>query len=97
MIPAQKQNKQRNPDRELVLKQGESPKSSQGLIDTRLFTGENKLHIVRDKVNNLWSFKYDHGGLPEHLKGRFTRFEDAYKHAEKYFGNRDVKIEKVND
>ena len=96
MIPLQKL-KERSDDRILVLKvkDGEKPKSSTGLVDTRLFTGENKLHLKRNRT--LWEFKYDQGGVPPQLKDRFTKFDIALQHAKKYFETRNIEIEKVID
>lgn len=99
MITEQKTNKERSADRILKLKpkEGEKPLSSTGLVDPRLFTGENTLHVVRDSVNLLWYFQYDMGGLPEPLKGRFTTFEKAFKHAKDYLDRRNINIEEVID
>lgn len=96
MIPAEKRDKQRSDDRILVLRQGDKPKTSAGLVDSRLFNGQNKLHVIKNN-QGLWSFKYEQGGLPEPLKQRFTRFEDALTFASRYFGKRDIKIEAIID
>lgn len=96
MIPLQK-FKERSDDRILVLKvkDGEKPKSSTGLVDPRLFTGENKLHLKRNKT--LWEFKYDQGGVPPQLKDRFTKFDLALDHARRYFSTRNIEITEVLD
>lgn len=88
----------RKDDRILVLKpvEGEKAKSSTGLVDPRLFNGTNRLHVIKDGTN-IWSFKYDAGGLPEPLKARYTTFADAYAAAEKYLTTRNIKIVEVLD
>jgi hypothetical protein len=83
-----KESKERKTDRVVLLKAEEKPK---GLVDPRLFTGENKLHVIQTD-NGLWYFKYEHGGLPEPLKQQFTSFDLALKHAERYFQTRGIKI-----
>jgi hypothetical protein len=90
--------KEKKQDRILVLKtkDGSKPKSSTGLIDPRLFTGENKLHVIQDKTS-LWIFKYEQGGLPEPLRQRFTTFDIALAQAKKYFASRNVEIIEVID
>jgi hypothetical protein len=100
-IDPNKKTKMRGNDRLFVIKQidEKAPLSSTGLVDKRLFTGENRLHAIRDEASNwLWYFKYDTGAVPEFLKGRrYTKFNDAQKDAEKYFNGRNVKIEEVVD
>jgi hypothetical protein len=91
------ESKMRNPDRILVLSliDGKAPKSSTGMIDPRLFTGENKLHAKMDVTTNFWYFQYDSGILPEPLKQRFTSFKMLLKHAEDYFKTRNLEIKQV--
>lgn len=86
-------------DRILVLKQREGVKtlSSTGLVDSRLFTGENNLHVIKEINSNNWYFKYDSGGLPEALKQKFTTFGIAYAYAKKYFEKRNIYITEVID
>lgn len=90
----------RSTDRVLALSpiDKKAPKSSTGLLDPRLFTGEQKLHIKMDPQTCLWYFQYAQNGLlPEALKGRYTGFKSAIKFAEAYFANRNVKITQVFD
>ena len=98
MFAVQK-NKERKTDRILVLKvkEGERPISSTGLVDTRLFSGDNKLHAVQDLSNRLWSLKYEMGGVPEPLKEKFTTFDRALHSAKTYFNKRNVEIVEVID
>lgn len=93
------QTKERKSDRVLVLKvkDGEKAKSSTGLIDPRIFNGENKLHAVQDPKNLLWSFRYDAGGLPPPLKQKFTNFTTLLNHAKIYFSKRNIEIVEILD
>lgn len=89
-----------NDDRLLVLRpmDGKKPTSSTGLVDPRLFTGDNKLHAKKDSGSCLWYFKYDSGGLPPALKDQmFTSFKALMKYAEDYFRKRNVEIKEVID
>lgn len=90
----------RSTDRVLALEviDGLAPKSSTGLLDTRLFTGEQKLHLKMDPQTCLWYFQYSSNGLlPEALKGRYTGFKAATKFAENYFKSRNVRIKEIKD
>lgn len=85
-------------DRLLVLrvKGGEKPRTTKGLMDSRLFTGENNLHVKVDPTS-LWRFEYDSGQLPLPLKQKFTSFNAAYDFVERYFVNRNIEIAEVRD
>ncbi len=90
----------RSTDRVLALEimDGLAPKSSTGLLDTRLFTGEQKLHLKMDPQTCLWYFQYSSNGiLPEALKGRYTGFKPAIRFAENYFKTRNVRIKEIKD
>lgn len=86
-------------DRIIVLEtvDKKQPLSSTGMVDTRLFTGENKLHAVRDNQTCLWHFKYDMGVLPQPLKQQFTGFKALLKFAEDYFKKRNIRVTEVMD
>lgn len=89
----------RKDDRVLVLEPipGDKVKSSKGDYDPRLFSGENKLHAIRDPDTNLWFLKYDKGGLPEPLKQRFTNFQSTKEYVERYFQRRGLQISRIED
>lgn len=90
----------RSSDRILSLEviDGKQAKSSTGLIDTRLFTGDQQLHLKMDPQTTLWYFQYSNSAiLPGQLQGRFTSFKPAMKHAEDYFKKRNVRITRVDD
>lgn len=83
---------------ELEVIDGKAAKSSTGLLDPRLFTGKQKLHLKMDLQSNLWSFQYDQNGiLPEPLRGRFTSFTKGLEHAQLYFAKRNVKVREIID
>lgn len=89
----------RSDDRIFVLEKidNKAPKDSIGMTDHRLFTGENRLHAVKNHETNMWYFKLDKGGVPEPMKCMFTGFKDARKFAESYYATRNIKITEVID
>lgn len=96
---ASTQIKNHTSDRVLILKvkDGKKPVSSIGLVDPRLFSGDNKLHAYRDNTSMLWKLRYEKGGLPEPLKENFTKFQYLIDHVKKYFDKRNVEITEVQD
>lgn len=83
---------------QLEVMDGMKPKSNTGLVDTRLFTGEQNLRLKMDPQSCLWYFQYTNNGLlPEALKGRFTGFKAGLNHAEDYFRRRNIKITAIKD
>lgn len=99
MTQEQNSDKQRNPDRIIKLKPMEGAKmlNTKGMVDSRLFTGDNNIHAVMSQEDCLWSIKYDSGILPHHLKQRFTSFKHLYNYVEAYFKARGVEISEVKD
>lgn len=90
----------RSNDRVLALEviDGMKAKSSTGLLDTRLFTGEQQLHLKMDPQTCFWSFQYSNNGvIPEPLRCKFTGFKAAMKYAEDYFKRRNIKITEIRD
>lgn len=92
-------DKNRKTDIILVLKpiDGKFTTSSSGLIDNRLFSGENNLHARLDPQTCLWSLSYESGALPGPLKQRWTSWNAVHKFVETYFKNRNIEIVKVID
>lgn len=76
----------------LSLIDDKAPVSSTGLVDRRLFKGEQKLIAVQDPKVSLWTLKYSKGILPEALKGTFTSFKALLKFSEGYFNRRNIRI-----
>lgn len=88
----------RSDDRVIKLSkiEGKSPLSTNGLVDNRLFTGDNKLHAVREP-NGLWSLYYERGTLETALRVKFTSYPALIKYLEDYYRKRNIKIEEVLD
>ena len=83
---------------ELLPIEGKAALDVRGQTDKRLFTGEQKLHIKMDPNTTLWYFQWEQNGvLPGGLKGQFTGFKSAMKHAEDYFRLRNIRVTKVVD
>lgn len=87
----------RSQDRILTLVPLDKKSKDFGMLDPRLVTGENKLHCIKEDQTSFWYFKYDHGGVPEALKCKFTGFKQALKHAEMYYNGRNMQIKEVID
>src|SRR5688572_19840250 len=87
--------KMRSGDRIILLEPIGDAKAVTGMIDNRLFKGENTLHVVSDPEYSTWTFKYERGILPKPLKQTFTSFGKALKFAEDYFKKRNIRIAKV--
>jgi hypothetical protein len=90
----------RTPDRTIILEKmdGKSTLSSTGMVDNRLFTGEQTLKMKQDPQTCLWTFQYTNTGLlPGGLEGKFTSFSAGMRHATEYFARRNIKISAVKD
>lgn len=100
-IDPNKNTKMRGNDRAFALEQidDKAPISSTGLVDKRLFTGENRIRAIRNEgSHNLWYFQYDKGNLPGALEGvKFTKFDQAQKYLENYFNTRNIRVKEVID
>jgi len=81
---------------QLIITDGEKPKSSTGMVDPRLFTGENSLHIKKDIETNFWHFTYDKGLPPKDLRCMFTSFPAALRHAQEYYVHRNLSIKEID-
>jgi hypothetical protein len=99
MSQEQNSDKQRSPNRTLVLKpiEGMTALKGTGLTDPRLFTGRNELHAIMDDSTCLWRMRYNDGILPQQLKQSFTSFRLLREHAERYFKQRNIEIVEVKD
>lgn len=93
------ETKMKATDRILKLKvmEGEKAKNSTGMVDSRLFSGDNRLHVVKEPDTNFWYFKQDSGNTPPALKQKFTSFQYAKEHAVNYFKTRNVEVTEVID
>lgn len=87
-----------SPDRVIKLEvmDDKLPKTSMGMVDASLFTGENNLHARIDPQNMMWTLHYERGAIPGGLKDqKWTSFSKLYKDLELYFNNRNIKITEV--
>lgn len=91
--------KMRNTDRIIVLEkmEGKDTLSTKGMVDNRLFTGENKLHAVMDPQNCQWSLRYDSGILPGTLAGKWTSFSKLQEFVTSYFYRRNINVKQIID
>lgn len=87
-----------SPDRVIKLEviDDKLPKSSTGMVDTGLFTGDNNLHARIDPQTMMWTVHYEKGAVPGSLKEqKWTSFARLYKDLELYFKARNIKITEV--
>ena len=87
-----------SPDRVIKLEVIDNtlPKTSTGMVDTSLFTGENNIHARIDPQHMMWTVHYEKGAVPGSLKEqKWTSFSKLYKDLELYFKNRNIKITEV--
>jgi len=87
----------RSNDRVVTLKrmEGKNALNSKGMIDNRLFTGENKLHVTLDSQTGLWSIKFEKGLTPGGLDNSFTSFNKALALIREYYRKRNIEVDKV--
>lgn len=87
----------RGSDRIISLRQmkDKPPLDTAGMIDKRLFSGENKLHAIKDPIYDLWHLRFEQGTIPEELRQSFTNFTILMKHAKAYYNKRNVEIFEV--
>lgn len=99
MFDLEENPKHRKDVRILVLKQieGKQKLNSSGMVDNRLFTGENNLSAIRNPQTSHWSLRLNHGIIQQSLKGSFTSFKACLEHARDYYSRRGVEITEVLD
>ncbi len=78
------------------LMDGKNPLSSTGIIDHRLYKGENRIYATRDE-NFLWYVKYDKGAIPPALNQKWTHFPRMIDDLTAYFNTRNVVIKQIED
>lgn len=74
---------------------GEKPLSSLGMVDKRLFTGDNKLHLKYNHQTHLYYYELDSGVLPQPLKQNFTSMQFAIEFAKDYYARRNVEVYEI--
>jgi hypothetical protein len=88
--------KMKSSDRIIILEPQEGgAKNTKGMIDNRLFTGENTLHAKMDPQNSQWFLQYDSGLVPEPLRGRFTSFPKLKEFVTSYFNRRNINVKQI--
>ena len=97
VIESRRREKMATNDRVLVLQviDGKPAKGSTGVVDSRLFSGSNKLHGIYDDRTGLWNMRYETGALPGALQQKFGSFEQLEEFARKYFATRNVEIVEI--
>ena len=97
VIESRRREKMATNDRVLVLQtlEGKSAKNSAGIVDSRLFTGQNKLHGLYDERTGLWNLRYETGALPGALQQKFGTFEQLEDFTRKYFATRNVEVVEI--
>lgn len=91
-------SKMRSSKRVFVLEPiGGKPETTSGMVDKRLFTGENNLNAILDEQTMLWSLRYDKGITPEPLQQKFTGFKKTKEFVEGYFKRRNIRIKEIKD
>lgn len=76
---------------------GKKARDAAGMVDSRLFNGENKLHANYIDRTGMWKLHYDVGSLPGGLQMAFTTFSDLLTHVKNYFRKRNVEVTDVID
>jgi hypothetical protein len=80
----------------LKVKDGMKPETATGVVDNRLFKGENALHAVRQETG-LWKLRIEHGSLPPVLAdSQWTKFQGVVDAVETYFGKRNIEIAEIS-
>lgn len=92
-------DKYHSDDRTFVFKpiDGKKPLSATGIVDPKIFTGENKLIAHKEEETGLWILRYADGMVPPVFKQRFTSMNAALKFARGYFTKRNFEITEVKD
>jgi len=90
------ESKQKKDEKILVLKviDGTKPKTSMGMVDPRVFSGDNKIW-AKQGPDLLWAISYDKGIMPPGLHQKFTTFSKLKAFAENYFKKRNLEIIEV--
>jgi hypothetical protein len=96
-IESRRKAKMHNDNRIFVLQpmEGRPTLSSSGSVDNRLFTGENKLHAIRDIKKGMWFLRYDNGATPSGLDVTFTDFTLLVEFVKAFYIRRNVEVTEV--
>lgn len=88
----------RSDDRVIELNKidGKHTIGTNGLVDNRLFTGENKLHAAMEP-NGLWYVYYDKGFVEPALRVKFTNFPALMKFLVDHYRKRNIQVREILD
>lgn len=75
--------------------EGQTVTTSKGMVDPRLWKGENELYAEMDNTTCMWRLRYKHGMLPPQIQGTYTNFDKAFKAATKYYSTRGLEVTRV--
>lgn len=83
-------------DRIFILRPAEGKKAlaSNGLVDTRLFTGTNRIHVKQDE-NSLWYIQLDMGLVPPGINQLYTSGARAISAMKGYYSRRNIEVEEI--
>lgn len=92
------EDKNHAPTRELILRpmEGKRATSASGLVDNRLFKGENSLNAIQGE-DGLWFCRFEQGIVPEPLKQRWTSVSKLLGFVKNYYEKRNIEIVEVKD
>jgi len=69
-----------------------------GLMDYRIFKGENQLHAIMDMETCLWRIRYETGIPPLEVRNQqFTSFSELMKYLRPYLKARNLEIVEILD
>lgn len=85
-------------DRVFVLRpiEGKKALASNGLVDTRLFTGDNHIHVKQDE-NSLWYIQLDMGLVPPGINQLYTSGARAISTMKGYYARRNIELIELVD
>lgn len=71
--------------------------NGKGMVDNRLFTGENELHAMMDPEYGHWYVQYKSGIIPSVFQQRWTSFTKLYDFVVQYYKRRNVDVTEIID
>lgn len=74
---------------------GKKPLNTTGLVDSRLFSGENHLIAKMNPETCHWALFYENGVLPQPLRQTWTSFRIMRTFLDGYFQRRNIEIKEV--
>lgn len=83
-------------DRIFTLKpmEGKKALAANGLVDQRLFTGENRIHVMQNE-SSLWFLRLDNGIVPPGINQLYTSSARAIETMKGYYARRNIAIQEI--